>query len=331
MEIPLAVIHHGDYPNLRTVRAPMTTPSNRVEYTQRMHRALEFIDRNLERTIALSELADVAHFSRFHFHRVFSAWLGETFGDYLRRRRLEVAASRLAAQPRVPVLSMALSVGFGSTEAFARAFKQRFGCTPTQWRARQAGRRQDRNHDQLLSNADQAKGSRSLQDDLSQSRTPETVMKVSVVDREAVKVAYLRHVGPYGEPLSRFWQGVAYPWMAANDLLGRTRYGVSHDDPAVTAPESCRYDAAVEVSGPLAAPGNAVTVTLPGGKYAVTQFRGTAGQIGAVWNQFLRDWMPSSGFQLDSRPFLEHYSKDSTFDSKTGVFTCELAVPVAPL
>jgi AraC family transcriptional regulator len=296
-----------------------------------MHRALEYIDKNLERSIELSELADVAHFSRFHFHRVFSAWLGETFGDYLRRRRLEVAASRLVAQPRVPVLSMALSVGFGSTEAFARAFKQRFGCTPTQWRSREARRHPNRNRDQLVSNGDQAKARRSLQDEVSQSRTLEAVMKVSVVDRKPVSVAYLRHVGPYGEPLSRFWQDVAYPWMASNDLLGHTRYGVSHDDPEVTAPQMCRYDAAAEVSGPFAARGNAATTTLPGGKYAVTQFQGTAAQIGAVWSQFLRDWMPSSGYQLDSRPFLEHYSKDSTFDPKSGVFTCELAVPVTPL
>lgn len=155
--------------------------------------------------------------------------------------------------------------------------------------------------------------------------------KVSVVDRQPVKVAYLRHVGPYGEPLSRFWQNVAYPWMVSNELLGQPRYGVSHDDPTVTAPEKCRYDAAVEVTRPLAAPGNATTTTLPGGKYAVTPFRGTASQIGVVWNQLLRDWLPSSGLQLDSRPFLEHYNKDATFDPKTGVFTCEIAVPVAAL
>ena len=156
-------------------------------------------------------------------------------------------------------------------------------------------------------------------------------MKVSVVERQPAKVAYLRHTGPYGEALSRFWQNVAYPWMISSNLLRQTRYGVSHDDPGVTAPENCRYDAAVEVTAPLVAPGGATLTTLPGGKYAVTSFRGTARQIGAVWNQLLRDWMPSSGLQLDSRPFLEHYSNDSSFDPKTGVFTCELAVPVALL
>jgi AraC family transcriptional regulator len=219
-----------------------------------MHRALEYIDKHLERPIELAELAAVAHFSPFHFHRLFSAWLGETFGEYVRRRRLEVAASRLVAQPRVPVLSIALSVGFGSTEAFARAFKGRFKCTPTAWRAHEAARRSHSNPDQELSKADQARGGRSSQYEVSNSPTAETFMKVSVVDRQPVKIAYLRHLGPYGEPLSRFWQDVAYPWMVSNDLLGRTRYGICHDDPGVSLPEKCRYDAAVEITGPSTTP-----------------------------------------------------------------------------
>jgi len=119
----------------------MISADSQVEYGRRMHRVLEHIDRNLDRSLDLAALAEVACFSQFHFHRVFSAWLGETMGDYLRRRRLEVAAMRLAAQPGVPVLQVALSVGFGSAEAFSRAFKARFGLSPTAWRARQSNAR----------------------------------------------------------------------------------------------------------------------------------------------------------------------------------------------
>src|SRR6266852_6048154 len=118
----------------------MTSPRSRAEYDGRMHRVLEHIDQQLDQPLDLNTLAEVAHFSSFHFHRLFSAWMGETFGDYLRRRRLEMAAMRLIAQPGVPVLEIALSVGFGSTEAFARAFKTRFGCTATEWRQGQADR-----------------------------------------------------------------------------------------------------------------------------------------------------------------------------------------------
>ena len=264
----------------------MTDPGGRTDYTQRMHRVLDYVDRNLDRTVELAEAAQVAHFSRFHFHRVFSAWLGETFGEYLRRRRVEVAASRLLAQPRVPVTSIALSVGFGSAEAFGRAFRVRFGCTPTAWR-----KGQHSNPDQVLSKADRAAADAPAQHDVFVKGT-ETVMKVSVIEWPAVKVAYLRHVGPYGEPLSRFWQEEAYPWMVSNGLLGLPRYGVSLDDPGVTRPGQCRYDAAVAIKGPLAAPGKAALTTLPGGRYAVAPFRGTSGQIGAAWDRLLRDGCP---------------------------------------
>jgi AraC family transcriptional regulator len=306
----------------------MTVSNDRIDYTQRMHRVLEYIDKNLDRTLELAEVARIAHFSTFHFHRVFAAWLGETYGEYLRRRRLEMAATRLVVQPRVAVMTVALSVGFGSTEAFSRAFKGRFDCTPSDWRKRSA---KDRNPDQLPSNDGKVRTQPKRHDGVPDPFTRETLMKVSVKEWPRARVAYLRHVGSYGAPISQFWQEQAYPWMVANNLLGQTRYGVSHDDPGITMPGKCRYDAAVEVTAPLAAPGKASTTTLPGGKYAVTAFRGTALQIGAAWDQLLREWLRSSGLQLDARPFLEHYSKDSTYDPKTGVFTCELGVPVAPL
>jgi len=99
-----------------------------------MHRVLQHIDDHLDAQLELDSLAAVANFSPFHFHRLFTACMGETVGDYTRRRRLEMAAQRMVAQPRVPVTQVALSVGFGSSEAFARAFKARFGSSPTGWR-----------------------------------------------------------------------------------------------------------------------------------------------------------------------------------------------------
>jgi len=156
-------------------------------------------------------------------------------------------------------------------------------------------------------------------------------MKVKVIDRKPVKVSYLRHVGPYGKPLSEFWQRTVYPWMLANDQLGQPRYGISLDDPTITAPDQCRYDAAVEVRGKIVVPGDSQATTIPGGQYAVTAFRGTVDEIGGVWEAMLRQWLPGSGMQLDARPFLEYYPPDATFDPITGVFTCDIAIPVAPL
>jgi AraC family transcriptional regulator len=103
----------------------MSAPKSRAMYADRMQRVTEHIDRHLDQTLDLDALAKVAHFSPFHFHRLFSAWMGETVGEYLRRRRCEIAATRLVAQPRMAVIQIALAVGFGSAEAKIADFRRR--------------------------------------------------------------------------------------------------------------------------------------------------------------------------------------------------------------
>lgn len=298
-----------------------------------MHRVLAYIDEHLDEQLDLATLAEVAHFSPFHFHRLFSAWMGETFGDYLRRRRIELAAMRLVAQPRTRILNIALSVGFGSAEAFTRAFKIRFGCSPTAWREHQSSQRPaNSNSGQVNSKRDQTLKVPFAQHEVSRNHNEEIVMKVTLVDRKAATVAYLRHLGPYGEPIARFWQETYVPWAAMNKLgADHARYGISHDDPSITAPEQCRYDACAEVLPDFVATGGALKATIPGGKYAVLKFNGTVEQVAGAWAALLRDWLPGSGLQLDARPCFEYYPKGATYDCQTGEFECELCIPVIPL
>jgi AraC family transcriptional regulator len=301
---------------------------SRAEYARRMHAVQEHVDAHLDRALELDELAAVAHFSAFHFHRLFSAYMGETLGEYVRRRRLELGALRLVSQPELPVLNVALAVGFGSPEAFARAFKARFGQTPSAWRSAERAKRKP---GQAKRKRDQAGAARARNPGLQRNAAQEAPMKAKLVDRKPVHVAYFRHVGPTGTELSEFWRDEVAPWMETNGLFGRTRYGVSHDDPGITAPEQTRYDACVEIPDGFTGTGKYLTTTIPGGRYAVARFEGRADQIGEAWASLLRDWLPKSGMQLDARPFFEHYPPTGHFDPKTGVFDCELCIPVAPL
>ena len=307
----------------------MNTPRSRDVYLDRMHRVTAYIDQHLDQFMDLETLAEVAHFSPFHFHRLFSALMGETLGAYLRRRRCEVGATRLLAQPRISVLQIALGVGFGSAEAFTHAFGARFGCSPTTWRLQQTSERAAMsNPDQAVSKPDQAQLHKTMKN--GDPINPETPMKVQIIERKPTPIAYLRHVGPYGQPIGTFWQTRVYPWMLENGLIGQPRYGISHDDPRVTAPEQCRYDAGCEVPA-LLAPGDAHRTTVPGGQYAALSFKGVVADFEPAWDALLRDWLPSSGLQLDSRPMFEYYPTDSSYDPSTGVLECKLCVPVMPL
>ncbi len=320
----------------------LSRQSSRSEYSRRLNRVFEYIDAHLDEQIDLEAVAKVANFSPFHFHRVFAAWMGETPGDYLRGRRLDRAADRLATERNVSVLAVALAVGFGSGEAFARAFKVRFGCTPTAWRnmSPDAGSARterirmvegDRNRSQFQRKARQASTSDVVQHARSDQFFEEINMHVKVVDFPATRVAFLRNVGPLGTSVGAFWGNTVFPWLATNGLADKPRFGIGLDNPSVTPPEKCRYDACVEVPEDFVAKPPAGINVLPQGRYAVRSFKGTAGDIGAAWNEVFRDWLPSSAMQMDERPMIEYYPGGSSVDAKTGIFECELWVPVKPL
>ncbi len=152
-------------------------------------------------------------------------------------------------------------------------------------------------------------------------------VKIDLVQRAPARVAYLRYTGPYGEPLGRFWRATVSGWLADHGLLDCPRYGVALDDVRTTPPERCRYDACVALANGLAVPG-ATETTVAGGHYAVTPFKGTSADIGAAWGAFAAECGARSLPCDRSRPPFEHYPRGASFDAKTGVFACELCLPL---
>ena len=321
------------------------TPSPRAEYTRRMNRVLNYIDRHLDQPLDLATLAGVANFSPFHFHRVFAAWMGETLGDYARRRRLEKAAFRLASAPTESVLETALATGFGSGEALARAFKLKFGCTPTEWRRDTRARlaalalptrsdddaRDDSNLDQVLGKLDQTPQSGIGDDDISRNQPGDFLMNVDVIDLPAARVAYHRLIGPYGPGIGAFWRATVAPWIQSRGLGQQVCYGVGLDDPSITPPDKCRYDACVTLPDGFDATGSADIATLPGGRYAVARFEGEPRAIADAWTWLTRNWLPDSGLQCDDRPCFELFRPDTVTGPRGGTMVCDICIPVRPL
>ena len=95
-------------------------PGN-AAYTQRFDAVLAYIDANLEGDLSVKALSEVAHFSVFHFHRQFTAFVGMPVARYVQLMRLRRAAHDLSSRADYSVLEAALGAGFESPEAFARA------------------------------------------------------------------------------------------------------------------------------------------------------------------------------------------------------------------
>src|SRR5262245_28331800 len=150
------------------------TPTN-LTYRQRVLTVQLYIQEHLDEELPLDRLARVAHFSPFHFHRLFRALVGETVTEYVRRLRLESAAVALKNSDRT-VLQVALDAGYGTHEAFTRAFRQMFGVAPTEFRAGQNPLYIHKEPDAMT--------------------TAAPAHEVRIEEVPPRRVAFIRHVGP---------------------------------------------------------------------------------------------------------------------------------------
>lgn len=318
--------------------------NRRRSYVARINSVMDHIDAHLAQPLDLHALAAIAHLSPWYFHRVFQALAGETLGDRVRRRRLEVAASKLLASPPQTALRIALDVGFGSAEVFSRAFKAHFGVTPSSWR-RGAYRDWTAQHRAQLSKIHQAnrKADQAVEalfrDDANAWQSSHAAaskgseMKLELKDFANTRVAYMRIVGPYGDPaIGRMWQRFE-AWCRQRGLSGpgHAAYGISHDSPDITAPEKCRYDACVQVDDSFKPEGDVGVQTVPMGLYACAPFSGTPDTIHDAWMRVFSQWLPDSNYQPDDRPAIEAYGEQVKIDPETGAFSCLLCLPVRSL
>ena len=101
-----------------------------MEGLQRMLNSIEYIENNLDNPLLIEDIADVAYMSKFHFQRMFSMLTGYTVGEYIRNRRITVAAQELV-NSKSKVIDVAMKYGYESPESFTKAFRKIHGISPS--------------------------------------------------------------------------------------------------------------------------------------------------------------------------------------------------------
>lgn len=104
------------------------------EYLQKFQNVISYIDSHYTENLSLDTIASYSGFSKYHFTRLFKQYTNFTYYEYLIFRRLKTA-EELLAQPNLSVTEIALQSGFSSISSFNRIFKQKKGCTPSEYRA----------------------------------------------------------------------------------------------------------------------------------------------------------------------------------------------------
>lgn len=265
------------------------TETARDQYRARMQRVLDHIDRHLDGDLGVDTLAGIAAFSKFHFHRQFTAMFGVGVARYVQLRRLERAASQLAFRNGLPVTDIAFDAGYAVPEAFGRAFKQATGQTPTafradpDWAARQALFKPSGHPIMFHTN------------------------QVRLVDMPTTPILLMPHHGDpalIGATIRRF-----IAWRRANRLGPQVcaTFNIFHTDPDVTPAAEARTDLAIATSRAVAAGDDDIEAgVIPGGRCAMLRISGGDAALAAGFAFLYRDWLPASGAAMrDFPPFCQ--------------------------
>jgi len=145
-----------------------------------------------------------------------------------------------------------------------------------------------------------------------------------------VRVAYMRHTGPYAGPgIAEMWPRFIGACMAAGlKPIRHRRFGVTLDDPSRTVAAQCRYDACVEVDATFEPTADLAVRTLAGGLFATAPFTGLATDIDQAWRAFYGAVLADKHHQPDARPSMEFYEANVAVDETTGTFSCLLCTAV---
>jgi len=272
-----------------------------------IEKALWFIESHFASEITLEDLAKAGGVSRFHMTRAFAAATGLSIMRYVRGRRLTEAAKALS-RGAPDILSLALDAGYGSHEAFTRAFRDEFGLTPETIRAQ--------GHLKKIELLGPIKMEETL---LIKLESP------CFVSGPRLFIAGLgeRYTCETSAGIPSQWQRFQ-PYLGQIPAqLGGTAYGVccNCDDAG-----NFDYVCGVEVKDFSTLPADWSRVRIPEQRYAIFHQREHISAIRSTWNTIWNKWLPESGYEVVDAPTFERYGDD--FDSVTGTGGFEIWVPI---
>ncbi|WP_299114242.1 GyrI-like domain-containing protein [uncultured Winogradskyella sp.] len=255
-------------------------------YQEQLNTIIDYIHNHLDSKIDIKHLAELSHFSPFHFHRITRALLGEPIGAYITRTRLETAAKMLRYSKH-SIEEIAYNVGFETPSSLSKAFKNHFGISPSEHRIKK----------------------QSLIKKTNSMTTKLNIKTPKILDLEDQMCLYYSMQGDY--------QKLDYP-MAWQKLWGEIKaqklftkgiqmLGLPHDDPNVTDPNKTRYDACLVIHKQAKPNGDVGVKALKGGKFAMFLYQGSYKHFADVYNHMFNDWLLQTDYELRDAPVRERY------------------------
>ncbi|MEM9954923.1 MAG: AraC family transcriptional regulator [Chloroflexota bacterium] len=293
-------------------------------YAQCLNRVLNYIRTHIAEDISVDTLADVAGFSPFHFHRIFTGLMGETVNQCVVRLRLERAIALMKSNPNQPITHIAEDCGFLSLSVFSRTFKKQFGISPSQWN-RVSPLNNSKNGQHEIATIHYT------MDDMLTMQSTDT-FDVQVRSLPAQTIAYIRVIDAYTEGrIEDAYQGLIQ-WYQSNggELSQSTLLGMSQDDPDIVPMSLCRYDVCLTVPNHWTTQDEISIRSFPACTIATIHCDGNIDLIDRAIQYLYRYWLPNSPYLPANLPGIEIYRKQP-YEIGWDVYDLECAIPIVPI
>jgi AraC family transcriptional regulator len=259
-------------------------------YKEKLSVVCDYITMNLEKDLSLDELSVVAKLSKYHFHRIFSVYVGISISSYVQLIRFKRASYQLVFDQDKKIIDIAYDAKFESHEAFSRAFKKRFKLSPSEFRDNPDWDRWHEHYQFIVP-------------------TKEVHMNVVIKEFKKINIAVLEHrASPslLNDTIADFIN-----WRKESKLspvASSKTLGLAYDDPNAVEADDFRFDICGEVHGIV--PENKYGVLsqeIPLLKCAVIRHLGPHEKMNEIICTLYREWLPTSGEKLRDYPLFFEY------------------------
>ncbi len=261
---------------------------------KKLENALLFIDENLDKKLTSAQIAEHANLSKFHFQRLFGAYMGESLHQYVLHRQLERSAQELLSLPDKSIIEIAIDSGFETHSAFSRAFRQHFNICPSRFRVVPGLAKRGRDHTRPL---------------LKTVPAPKSQLKVRIENLPEMYFNYRADKGTHnGTFLKESQRSLTkdFSFLATTPHL----FGVGSAFPS--SPQSLNDPFAdIFYGGFYLQMENCGWSTdwrsIRSGLWAICEYRGSYDYLYQTWSLILRSWLPNSEYELREDLSFERY------------------------
>ena len=280
-------------------------PITHNSYIQSINRASHYIATHLDETIDVKTLARVANLSDFHFCRIFKAIKGEPPIAFIARIRIETAA-QLLRYSSLTVEEIAYNIGYESPASLSKAFKNRYGISPTLYRT-------DKNIYIMKREV------------INENLALKAPKLVTLEDKSLIYVSLMGEYGSlnYDDAYQCLWGVVKSQKLFTKEIESLC---ISYDDPKVTESNQQRSDVCLAIHKPAKPQDGVSCKTLAGGKYAMFAYQGPYDNLAAVYDSAMR-WLVNSEYELRDEPMFEKYLNNCQRTSAEKLKT-EVYIPI---